>query len=426
MTILLCAENLITYITMVICGEYFSLSPPNQSRKRIILTAGAFTLLLPAVCYIKIMNHGAALQLFTLAMTALYLVMLGISFHRMSLRLLYLITVIELITEQFCSGAETLLYGTPIRFMSGIATRLSILLLIMIFFRRTDRIRNNAAIRLIPRHIYVLFLLSLLVMSALITLNAYNIPPEKIMDKTRLINVILIVLSGLMTALLMSLLVNVISRQQTEATAKLLSEQVESQIRHHDRLERLDQEIKSFRHDYSNHLHSILTLIRLEEYAEAEKYILQLQEQKPMPGYIFCTGNKLADAILSDKAFSLPERIHIEFHGAIPPEVENTDLCVILSNSLSNAVEACLQRKGFSVIYISSEVRGGYLLLTVTNPTVFKGELTGIPQTTKPDKQNHGMGLANISNTVRKKGGQMKIKCSGGVFELRILIKLDQ
>ena len=58
----------------------------------------------------------------------------------------------------------------------------------------------------------------------------------------------------------------------------------------------------------------------------------------------------------------------------------------------------------------------------------FDGKLTQKPQaefpiTDKPDKENHGMGLRNIKNTVEKYQGTMDFKVRNRVFILSMMMK---
>lgn len=426
MILLFCAENLITYLAMAVCGYQFCVSDAALNKKRFFISAVAFILPLPAVYLLRSADFQLATILFTLLITAQYIIFLGILFRRVNLRLIYIISVVELITEHLSAGLQTLFSGTPVSTFASLAARAALLLLMIIFYIKTDRARSAAAAQMIPKHIYVLFLLALFFMSGLVTLNSYQVAAEKALQKSCVINVLILILSVLVAVILISLMFNVVSKQQSDATAKLLREQVENQIRHYDRLEILDNEMRRFRHDYTNHLQSILSLIRMGEYSDAEDYIEQLQKQKPKVSSIFYTGNKLADAILSDRAFSLPENTRIEYEGVIPPGIENTDLCVLLSNALDNAAEACAKCSGNSVISVSAADKSGYLVLTVTNPTSDTAGFTELPATTKQDKLHHGIGLVNIQQTVRKYDGQMKINCAGGVFELTILLKLDK
>ena len=83
---------------------------------------------------------------------------------------------------------------------------------------------------------------------------------------------------------------------------------MELQISHYDSLVKSECEISKFRHDYNNNLRSILSLIRMNEYVQAEEYIEKLQKIKyKTDTVLFYTGNRLADAILSDKSSALGE-----------------------------------------------------------------------------------------------------------------------
>ncbi len=363
---------------------------------------------------------------YTVIFLAQFLAPLAIICGGVNLKLIYIIAVTELLTELVSSSLDILLSGIlPFSPASALAARCAILAVLCLLCRKSDRIHTAAALKLIPRHIFVLIVMVFLCLSAITTLNAFRTDESFYQLKSGIINGLIIILTALVVIIILSLLINVIAKQQSENRARLLREQTESQIRHYNRLEQLTSEMSKFRHDYSNHLRSILSLIRMGEYPEAEEYITNLQKIKYRSKNIFYTGNKLADAILSDKAFSLPEKIRIEYQGVIPPEIENTDLCVILSNSLDNAAEACLQCSGECVISVNADVKQGYFLLTITNPTVRGDEFTSIPQTTKPDSINHGMGLMNIEETVRKYDGQMKINCRGGLFEITMIMKIN-
>ena len=108
----------------------------------------------------------------------------------------------------------------------------------------------------------------------------------------------------------------------------------------------------------------------------------------------------------------------------MPNSIANVDLCVILSNSLDNAIEACREISSPCTISVSAGEQQGYFVMSVKNPTTRSDSFYDIPITTKSEKEQHGMGLFNIESAVRKNNGQMKIKCENGVFELMITMKL--
>ncbi|MDE7229483.1 MAG: GHKL domain-containing protein [Oscillospiraceae bacterium] len=206
----------------------------------------------------------------------------------------------------------------------------------------------------------------------------------------------------------------------------MMEKQVGLQISHYNELEKMDAEISRFRHDYTNHLQSILSLIQMNEYSQAEEYIQKLKKvQYKSDLQMFYTGHKLADAILSDRSSALGKSCRIEYSGIIPSPIDNVDLCIILSNSLDNAAEACRELPSPGVISIYAAEQQGYFVLSVKNPTVCTEKYYDIPATTKPDKEHHGMGLHNIESTVKRRGGQMRIKCENGSFELMITMKMS-
>ena len=139
---------------------------------------------------------------------------------------------------------------------------------------------------------------------------------------------------------------------------------------------------------------------------------------------LFYTGNRLADAILSDKSSALGDNCRIEYSGIIPSSIENVDLCVILTNALDNAAEACQKIQSHSVISVQASKQQGYFVLSIKNPTACTENYSYIPSSTKSDSGQHGIGLHNIESTVKKYDGQMKVKCENGFFELMLTMKI--
>ena len=140
--------------------------------------------------------------------------------------------------------------------------------------------------------------------------------------------------------------------------------------------------------------------------------------------HIFDTGNGLANALLSNKSSMLNEGCEIDYSGIIPDSINKVDLCIILSNALDNAVEACNKLPSPGVISVCAANQQGYFVLSIKNPTICSENYYDIPLTTKPDKENHGMGLYNIESTAKKHDGQIKIKCENGYFLLTVTLKM--
>ena len=294
---------------------------------------------------------------------------------------------------------------------------------LIILKRKIDSKKVLPVLGIIPKRIFALLLLTLVCVSAMTSLICVN--TDEYMLKANFLITMVILLSIIFACIVISLFINVIAKQYFTSTTKMMEKQVELQISHYDSLVKAESEISKFRHDYNNHLRSILSLIRMNECAQAEEYIEKLQKIKYKTDTVrFYTGNRLADAIFSDKSSSFGDNCHIEYSGIIPSSIENIDLCVILTNALDNAAEACQKIQSQSVISIQASKQQGYFVLSIKNPTACTENFNYIPSSTKSDNGQHGIGLHNVESTVKKYGGQIKVKCENGFFELMLTMKI--
>jgi len=295
-------------------------------------------------------------------------------------------------------------------------------LILLYIFREKIVFWVRSIIKILPKHFYVFVLLAAFCLCGLSTISKY--PTLLVSNKVNIMNLLLIILTFVMTWMIPSLLITMISRQHFRSTSTLLQKQVEIQLQHYDKQEKLNSEIRSFRHDYVNHLCSIRSLIQDGENNGAIAYIDKLLDAKHSTQTSFSTGNRLADAILTDKADILPDGIDIEFRGTIPPSLDNLHLCVILTNALDNAAEACSKLSSNGTISVTAQEHQGYFVMTITNPTADDRVYSDIPATSKADSEHHGMGLINIRNIVETYNGQMHINCEDHLFELSVTLKM--
>ena len=111
--------------------------------------------------------------------------------------------------------------------------------------------------------------------------------------------------------------------------------------------------------------------------------------------------------------------------------VDVYDIAVILNNALENAFEACQNLTGEKFINLHSYLKGNLFFIEIENdfdnPITFN-EVTGLPESHKPDKNNHGVGLANIQKSAKKYLGDIDIEISSSNdrqrFNLTVMMKL--
>lgn len=374
-------------------------------------------------------NNGYGSSLSTLFYIVKLLLPLILICRNLNIKICYFTAIMEF-GVSFLSNSTTCIIANVFKTLSAniisavnLCVRVIIFVLLLIIIKKADTKKVNIILNIIPKRVFVLLLLSVICLAFLVSL--VNFGTENYLLKESLLIVLIVTLALILAYIITLLFVNVIARQHFTTISQMMEKQVELQINHYKELEKMDAEMRRFRHDYTNHLRSVLSLIQMKEYADAEEYIEKIQNKAYTSGAVmFYTGNKLADAILADKSAVLDENCRIEYSGIVPASIENVDLCIILSNALDNAVEACRELDSPCKISVSAAEQQGYFVLSLKNPTARTDSFYAIPPTTKSAKEQHGMGLYNIESAVKKYDGQMKIKCENGTFELMLTMKL--
>ena len=189
------------------------------------------------------------------------------------------------------------------------------------------------------------------------------------------------------------------------------------------------QEFRKAKHDLKNQLILMLEQCEKKEYGELQDFLEKLIEKAPFDRLILSkTDNAVVDALINYK-YSIAKRFGIDFTVKldIPMKLpfDNADMCIILGNTLDNALEANIG----SVIdrpYIKLIMRmdSGNLIIIVENS--FNGQIIkdkkGRIMTTKSNKLEHGLGLNSVQQSVDKYHGFMKASSDDNVFTVEILL----
>ena len=145
---------------------------------------------------------------------------------------------------------------------------------------------------------------------------------------------------------------------------------------------------------------------------------------------MFITGNKIADIILSEKNKKAEEHnCSISFLGEISEMIPSKDICIILSNSLDNAIEACAKNPSntSTVIKVKASFIHSMQLIEIRNP-IFDSiwiENKNVA-TSKTDKRHHGFGLYSIKRITEEYDGMFDIHIDKGNFVLEMGLNLQK
>lgn len=216
------------------------------------------------------------------------------------------------------------------------------------------------------------------------------------------------------------------TRSQLEQTQAVLNLQVEQAVREITALRESQEKTSAYRHDMRHHMQYLSACIENGQLKKAQEYIQEIySEIEANKVNIFCE-NEAANLIFSTfEKRAKDSAILMQIKARIPQfiPVSETDLCVLVSNALENALYACREQKEkgrAGVIEVSVYEKKGKLFLQIINTC---GEDVtfddGIPIT---NRSGHGMGVRSICAIVEQYGGIYTFSARDGQFILRISV----
>ena len=213
-------------------------------------------------------------------------------------------------------------------------------------------------------------------------------------------------------------------RSRLEQTQDIMNLQNAQAVREIKALRELQQRTSTFRHDLRHHMQYLSSCIENGKIEQAQAYIQEIcSEIEANKVTTFCE-NEAANLIFSSFAgraldLDIPIKIKAMISQSLP--ISETDLCVLLSNAMENALHACqkLKKKGLSgMIEVSAYEKSGKFFLQVINSC--DEDITfeyGVPVTYHP---GHGIGVRSICTVVEKYGGIYTFLVKDDRFILRV------
>lgn len=213
-------------------------------------------------------------------------------------------------------------------------------------------------------------------------------------------------------------------RSQLEQMQEILNLQVTQAVREIGALRESQQKTRVYRHDLRHHMQYLLSCIENERFEQAKAYMREICSEIETNQVIAFCENEAANLIFS--AFA--ERteacgVSMKIQAMLPQNlaIPESDLCVLLSNTMENALHECRKRveNGLpGLIEVSAYVKKEKLFLQIANSC--DADITfdcGIPVTSKP---GHGIGVRSICAIVEKYGGIYSFSVKGNRFILQV------
>lgn len=228
--------------------------------------------------------------------------------------------------------------------------------------------------------------------------------------------------------------VTVLAKQQRLEEENMLAEINRS---YYESMEQQHFAIRRLKHDLANHLSVMMAMPERQR----EAYIRRLSEDSEVIRPLQYCRDATVNAVLSVKEEQMNRyQIRLEAEIDIPKELpfEKTDVCALFANALDNAAEACGKlEEDKRKVFLKSKAQKGLFCLEVTNPVDSDTEDSGdntisgiwkegrFPQTSKSDKENHGIGLRSMKGIVERYHGAMEIKTEEGAFEVFLYLPME-
>ena len=180
-------------------------------------------------------------------------------------------------------------------------------------------------------------------------------------------------------------------------------------------------------HDFRAHLNILNQLMKNQEYSAAEEYLEKITEQQTDRLFLVNTHHPILDALFNTKATEATQKkisIDFEVNDLSNLPFDASDIVVLLSNLLDNAIEACQQYdKGDKAIHVMAVAQQDFFV-SVRNTSEPVVIINGSIPTTKPEPQMHGFGLANIRLILEKYSGEYTMFYENGWFQFTADIPL--
>ncbi|SDM95494.1 ATP-binding protein [Acetanaerobacterium elongatum] len=163
-------------------------------------------------------------------------------------------------------------------------------------------------------------------------------------------------------------------------------------------------------------------------YDEALAVVEEISSGIELSGSMQVCRNKMINALLSHK-FGEAKRqgITCEFEVTLNEStgVDDISLCSIFGNIMDNAIRACGMLKAGEpkVITLKCAEIAGMLIIKQENPLPEGFTLTGsAPETTKPDKQKHGIGTKILSRVAARYDGTVDFSVKDNRFCVTVML----
>ena len=265
---------------------------------------------------------------------------------------------------------------------------------------------------------YIIFLIVVLLSIAM----SRNVDFSLIWQKTFLILDMLMFIANI---IVLKMIFHINQQNHYEMENALLYMQITQQEKRIREEEKNYREVQLLRHDLKRYLVTYRQLLQEGKYEVIEADIDKILGKRLNTNHCVYTENTILNAVICEKMEQCSiKNIKIEVQVNADKDMDSIEYGVVLSNLLDNAIEAEEQEKEENrYICLNMGVEQNMIHLVVSNyiaESVLQNNT--LLETSKKNKQLHGIGLSGIKEFVNNKEGEIEIFEENHMFVVHICV----
>lgn len=265
---------------------------------------------------------------------------------------------------------------------------------------------------------YIIFLIVVLLSIAM----SRNVDFSLIWQKTFLILDMLMFIANI---IVLKMIFHINQQNHYEMENALLYMQITQQEKRIREEEKNYREVQLLRHDLKRYLVTYRQLLQEGKYEVIEADIDKILGKRLNTNHCVYTENTIRNAVICEKMEQCSiKNIKIEVQVNADKDMDSIEYGVVLSNLLDNAIEAEEQEKEENrYICLNIGVEQNMIHLVVSNyisESVLQNN--ALLETSKKNKQLHGIGLRGVKEFVNNKEGEIEIFEENHMFVVHICV----
>lgn len=219
----------------------------------------------------------------------------------------------------------------------------------------------------------------------------------------------------------------ILKQNEIELEWKMKEDSYTQQYKFVRKISDINNQLRSQRHDFSNHLNTMMGLVYMDRNKDLKDYLKNLIGDVTELNKEFLTSNPVINGLLGIKIQEAKE-LGIDFDLEVfypnSSNVRENDMVSILGNLIDNAIEASSKTEEKKII-LKIGYKNKRTTIHIKNSKDVSVNIKSIGKvgfTTKSDTQLHGFGIYNIKKVVNSYEGMYDFKDLHDTFEVKIMV----